>query len=303
MLKTYNTRDEWLAARRLSIGSSDSGVLWGPDCCYASQSPYQLWCDKALGVAWEPTKTELRRLRIGAAAEPIIREWAADELGQTLSIDPPNTIRVSEEFPFMSASLDSFYEGFDGLVVVELKHVGQHNKHEWDDDNCPLIYACQAAHQALVVGASRAIVCGACGDELFVRYIELDRDWAASHVAKCRDFWALVERKEAPPVDASPATTDAIKARWRRERGPRVEVNSWLDDLAAALAANQEAYKELGAAIDGQKNKIMDAIGDAEGCISPSGVEFSWKWQERKEYVVAASSSRVLRRVGARKGK
>ena len=297
-LETYSTREDWLQARRRSIGSSDSAVLWG--CGYASQSLYALWCDKLGLSSWQPSKAELRRLKKGQLLEPYIREIASEELGVELFTDPPNSMRVAG---YLSASLDSYCVADERHIPVELKHVGPHNADEWNDDALPLKYEAQVRHQMLVVGAPYGYVCGLCDDELFVRRVERDAMFDAEHKRRCHAFWESVATKTPPTIDGSEATTEAIKARWRRERGPRVEVGAELDEWTRTLGELTERIKADEQSAESLKNKIRDAIGDAEGCISPSGVEWTWKTQERKEYVVAASSARILRRVGKRKGK
>lgn len=299
MLFTFDTRENWLAARRATIGSSDAAVLWGRACCYASQSLYSLYTDKAHGVPWVPTKSELRRLKKGQLLEPYIREIAAEELGVELHADPPHSLRRSG---LLSASLDSWYCDDEDCVPVELKLSGEHNAREWSDDGLPLRFECQVLHQMIVIDAPYGYVCGLCDDELFVRRVERQPEIEAEHLRRCADFWRHVETKTAPEIDGSEATTDAIKSRWRREKGPRVEVGDWLDESAVKLEGLKAAAKETKEQIDAIENRIRDAIGDAEGCMSPSGVEFTWKTQERKEYVVAASSSRVLRRSKGRRG-
>lgn len=303
MLFTYETREEWLAARLQSIGSSDAACLWR--CGYASQSLYSLYCDKAFGQSWQPSKSELRRLKKGQLLEPYIRDIAAEELGVELRTDPPHSLRRSG---LLSASLDAWYGDITNfatetdIIPVELKFVGDHNAHEWADGNLPLKYECQVLHQMIVIDAPYGYVCGLCDDELFVRRVERQPEIEAEHLRRCAEFWRHVETKTPPEIDGSEATTDAIKSRWRREKGPRVEVGDWLDESAVNLEGLKAAAKETKEQIDAIENRIRDAIGDAEGCMSPSGVEFTWKTQERKEYVVAASSSRVLRRSKGRKG-
>jgi len=306
MLMTFDTRESWLLNRRNYVGSSDAGVLWGPSACYASQSPYAMYCEKAFGQPWEPSKSELRRLRKGQLLEPYIREIAADELGVDLHVDPPHSLRVRG---VAAASLDSWYptgnfrDDRAEIVPVELKHVGPHNAHEWDNDAVPLKYQAQVGHQLMVLDAPYGYVCGLCDDELFVRRVERDMEWEAMHAERCAEFMARVRGElPAPEVDGSPATTEAIKSRWRREKGPRVEVGEWLDESAAKLEELKATAKQTKEQIDALENYLRDTIGEAEGCISPSGVEFTWITQERKEYTVAASSSRVLRR-SKRKGK
>lgn len=293
MLMTFDTRKSWLSARRKYVGSSDAAVLWG--CGYASQSLYSLYCEKALGQEWQPSKSELRRLRKGQLLEPYIREIAAEELGVDLYVDPPHSFRVRG---VAAASLDSWIATFGGgcPAPVELKHAGPHNAHEWDDGATPIKYQVQLLHQLMVLDAPYGYVCGLCDDELFVRRLDRDLEWEELHRLRCIELMSRVAHRHAPEPDGSPATTDAIKHRWKREKGQRVEVGDWLDEAAAKLEAMKAAAKETNEQIDAIENRIRDAIGEAEGCVSPSGVEFTWTTQERKEYTVAASSSRVLRR-------
>lgn len=299
MLLTFNSREDWLAARRQYVGSSDAACLW--QCGYASQSMYSMYCDKAFGQAWEPSKSELRRLRKGQLLEPYIREIAAEELGVELQVDPPHSFRVRGA---CAASLDSWFSAGPMLndVPVELKHIGPHNASEWDGDGLPLKFMVQVCHQMMVLDAPYGYVCGLCDDELFVRRVDRDMGWETLHSRLCHDFMLRVVNEQAPEIDGSNATTEAVKARWKREKGPRVEVGDWLDATTRQLERLEARAKWLDERINARKNAIKEAIGEAEGCMSPSGVEWTWRTQERKEYTVAASSSRVLRRSGKRKG-
>ena len=298
MIEQHATREEWLAARRRYIGSSDAAVLWG--CGYASQSLFAMYCEKAFGQAWEPSKSELRRLRKGQLLEPHIREIAADELGVELHVDPSHSFHVRG---VMAASVDAWHFCSGLVIPVELKHVGPHNASEWEGDSSPLKYQCQLAHQVAVLDAPCGYLCGLCDDELFVRRIERDHEWEAAHLERCEEFMRRVREQRPPAIDGSEATTEAIKSRWKRERGPRVDVGDWLDRETLKIDRLESRSKWLDERITAAKNAIKDAIGEAEGCISPSGVEWTWKTQERKEYTMAASSSRVLRRVGNRRSK
>lgn len=301
MLLTFNSREEWLLARRQYIGSSDAGVLWGRDACYASQSPYSLYCQKVDGQEPQWSKSELRRLRKGQLLEPYIREICAEELGVELHVDPPHSFRTPLT-GIVAASLDAWYEVNCEIIPVELKHVGPHNANEWDGDGLPLKFQVQVSHQMMVLDAPYGYVCGLCDDELFVRRVERDLEWEALHSRLCHDFMLRAANQQPPEIDGSDATTEAVKTRWKREKGPRVEVGDWLDKTTRQIERLESRAKWLDERIDARKNTIKEAIGEAEGCMSPGGCEWTWKTQERKEYVVAASSSRVLRRSGKRKG-
>lgn len=297
--ETHPDRQSWLAARR--VGGSDAGMLWS--CGYSSQSIYAAWADRALGIPIQFAPADQKRLDLGVAMEPVIRRMFVAETGIEVQDDPPHTLWINDDYPFMTASLDTKTMKGNELVSVEIKNVGRFMTHEWEDGGLPLMYQCQSCHQSIVMGASGGYVVGLlAGDELAVRWVEVDEQFAAMHVERCRDFWRHVETKTPPEIDGSLATTDAIKNRWRREKGPRVEVGDWLDKTTRQLERLESRAKWIDERINARKNAIKDAIGEAEGCISPSGVEFTWITQERKEYTVAASSSRVLRR-SKRKGK
>lgn len=300
---SYQNRDAWLAARRRSIGSSDAPVLY--DLGYASQSRYATWSEKVYGTTTDWSKSDLRRLRVGHAMEATLRELLAESLGVSVNIDPPHSFRVHKDLPFLTASLDCFVVENGNEIPCELKNFGGHFAREFDDGACPLRVQVQLGHQLLVTDAPYGYVYCMVAGEPLDEPIRVMRDEAfdAVHLQLCQDFWRLVESKTPPDIDGSEATTNAIKSRWKRERGPRVDVSDELDTLAADIDLFSADIKAAQEKVDEYKNRIREMIGDAEGCISPSGVEFTWKTQQRSGYVVAPSESRILRRVGARKGK
>lgn len=300
MLLTCKDRDDWLDYRRRYIGSSDAAVLWG--CGYSSQSLYSLWCEKRHGLQWEPTKSEAIRLRRGQAMEPVIRELAAEELGVELSTDPPHSLRT---LGILAASLDSHFsdETHDGspTIPVECKDVGRHNAHEWADGGYPLKYEPQLRHQMAVVEAPYGYLVGLCDDELVIRRIERDLTIEAEHKRRCEEFWDRVQSGNHPPIDGSDATTGALRSLYRRERTPAKDGPAEIDEWTREIERLSEEIKEREKERESLRNRLRSEIGDAEGIVSPSGVEWRWTTVERKEHTVAASSSRQLKRVGGRK--
>lgn len=293
---TYRNRDEWLAARRTAIGSSDAPVLWGVG--YASQSPYALWAAKVHGVTTEFDDATVKRMSIGTAMEPALRKLFERETGLTVRNDEPNTIWHSAEHQHLAASLDSYTHLATGeMVPVELKNIGAHNAFQWDNGDCPLAYQVQVAHQAIVVGAPGGYVFALIGgDDPQVRWIPLTTEFREAHLELCRVFWQCVQSMDAPPVDSSPATGAALAKVFPRETAPLSEAGEWLDSVTAELTELDDKRKEIEAAIDLRRNRIKSEIGEATGLVSPNGVEWTWKHQERAGYYVEPSASRVLRR-------
>ena len=282
--------------RRRFIGSSDAPVLWGKG--YASQSVYSLWRSKVFGDRWQPTAEEQRRLDVGNAMEPIIRDWASAELG--VMIEKPT---VPFDSRYMGAHLDGcHYDEHREFVVDEFKHIGGwQQRQQWFDsegDAVPDGYWIQVQHQLHVSGAEYGLLWGMYGDELLVRKIDRDEEFLRRHVEQCKAFWGYVERREPPPVDGSQATTDAIvRAFPRPAKVEPVTLPADADEWTSSIKALDEQIKRLESTRDELKNKLRAAIGDHEAGRTLSGQLWTWKLQQRKSYTVAASESRVLKLV------
>ena len=280
--------------RRRFIGASEAPVLWGRG--YASQSVYSLWRSKVFDERWQPTAEEQRRLDIGNAMEPIIRDWASAELGVT--IEKPSTPFVSD---YMGAHLDGcHYDEHQEFVVDEFKHVGGwQQRQQWFDsegDAVPDGYWIQVQHQLLVSGAEYGMLWGMCGDELLVRKIDRDEQFLSDHLVQCHLFWGYVERREPPPVDGSQATTDAIvRAFPRPAKVDPVTLPADADEWTSTIKTLDEQIKNLESTRDELKNKLRAAIGEHEAGRTLSGQLWTWKLQTRKPHTVKASESRVLK--------
>lgn len=302
------TRDDWLTERRRSIGSSDAPVLWGYG--YASQSLYSTWANKVHGIAPEWSKSDLRRLALGKAAEPIIREWFADETCLTVGFDGDNVIRRHPSIPYLTASLDGHTIHEDhGFCPVELKKIGRHNAEEWWDEYgnpvAPLRYQVQLAHQMIVTGATHGWLCGLIGDDdLQIREVDLFEEFAEQHLARCAEFWGCVERREAPPVDASNATTEALNLLYPHEVADEIvdlplESDDWTEEIGVLGAE----IKSLEERVEQRKNAIRSALGTAVEGITPGGQRWTWRTQDRAGYFVEPKSFRVLRKSAATRGR
>lgn len=303
-IEELRTRDKWLAARRQFLGSSDAPVLWGYG--YESQSLVALWAEKVHGTSVEWSKSDLRRLALGKAAEPIIREWFAEEIGHAVFFDGENTIRRNPAFPHLSASLDGWLESEEyGFCPVELKKIGRHNSDEWWDELgnpvAPLRYQVQLGHQMIVTGATHGYLVGLIGDDdLEWRLVELPQSFLDQHLERCEAFWGYVERREMPPVDGSSATTDALQRLFPRENATEIadlpeEADSWSEEIEHL----SKAAKEIEQRIDTRKNSLRAALGTAVEGITPAGVRWTYRTVERAGHTVAPSSWRQLRRAGS----
>ena len=286
--------------RRKFIGGSDAPVLWKSG--YDGQSLNTIWNEKVLGVKWIPNDDEQRRLDHGAAVEPIIRKWASREIGE--QIIKPDAAIIASGYDCIGAHLDGWHYDGSALVVDELKSIGGwQQRQQWFRDGeevAPDKHWIQVQHQILCAGAEYGMLWGMYGtDELLPRKIERDDAFIRDHIKQCLAFWWYVETKTPPPVDGSPATSDALFVRHKQHTaGASVALPEDSDEWGRTLERVDEQIERLESTRNELRNKIKAAIGDAEIGVTPDGERWSWKTKQVKEYVVAARVQRVLRKIG-----
>lgn len=288
------TREHWLAQRRSGLGSSDSPAIVG--CGYAGQSAYGIWAEKC-GLIESESHADAELLECGQVLQPAICELARRRTGYDVRPVPDWTVYRDGERPWLLASPDSLIHGdHRGLGICELKNVGGYRAHEWEGDEPPLAYHVQLTHQMLVCGATWGIVCGLVGGNRLVWHeVSINQQFADALLATLAEFWRLVETQTPPPVDGTVATAAALYRLHPDDDGTAVALPG---DAQAWHAQRDEAarqikfWEEQKSAAD---NLLKAAIGDHTWGVLPDGSAYSWKTQERAEYVAKASKFRVLR--------
>lgn len=283
-------REEWLAARKGILTASDVAAALGLS---PYVSPLELWQQKS-GYSPEPEQTE--QMEMGLRMEPVILDLYRDRTGRVAK--PFQRLCVSKEFPWIGATCDAWtlIEGDD--APVELKNASTYVAEDWED-GCAEYYLPQVQTQMLVMGARRASVGCLIGGNHFV-WCDVERDDAmiARIVSETRQFMDRVSNGEAPAPDGSESSGRALLARYpKEEAGKVVALNHEAAELDALITATQAEIKTREATVSEAKQRLQALIGDAEKGVLPGGAGWKWVVQEKKEYVVKASSTRVFRRV------
>lgn len=298
-IATYQTRQEWLEARRSMIGASESASVFGVG--YANQSPLTVWASKRGIDQPEPEPAQLRRMAIGSRMEPIIAELFTEDTGLE-TMDPGDfTIFRHPEIDWLGATLDRIVEEDGRMVPVELKHVSGLLRKEWDEgEEPPLKFVVQCNHQMAVTGANHCYLVGLIGgDELAIRKLERNQRFIDAMIVRLGEFWRCVESGEMPPVDESEATKAMLAKIYPRDLpGSTVALPNEAIDWDRELVEVKEQIKTLESKRTGLENQIKAAIGDAAVGELPFGGSYSWRTQQKKGYVVKPSECRVLRRSG-----
>lgn len=295
----YPDRSEWLAGRRQGIGASDSAILFNQG--YAGTSPYSLFVEKSSDTVVDENDEVF--LHIGSLMEPALRAVFSHVTGHEVLPVVPYSLRRSVAKPFMLASLDGLMRENGKIGCLELKNCSVSQRAEWKDGEGPLKYQIQVQHQLFVTGLDFAYLFGLVGgnEPFFIRIERNDTFINDVLLPACESFWKHVESGTPPAIDGAEGTKKALFALHPEDNGETVDLGVEFLDLDKELQGIKDQIKDLESREKIIENEIREKIGDATFGNILGVIEYSWKTQNRKSYVVEAGSSRVLRRKLLRK--
>jgi putative phage-type endonuclease len=296
IVRSYQTRPEWLRERRHGIGASDAAALYGES---PWQSPMSLWAEKRGLTAPTDEATVPDYIKWGLKLEPLIATAFAEDTGREVIDIPAFTIERDLAHPELLATLDRRQRTAVGVGILELKSTNFFARKQWND-GVPLYYQIQVQHQLMVTGepyASVAVLIA--GSEFY--WCDIARNDAFIDDLRRRviEFWGMVIGDIAPAPDASAATKEALARIF-----PDVVTPEFVPLATEALEWDEKRQKgktmiEAGAKlVDEAEAHLKLAIGESLGAVLPNQVTYTWKQQTRKPYTVQGSTFRVLRRKG-----
>lgn len=140
MINLVQGSEQWHAFRKGKIGASDAPIIM-------SVSPFrtrlELWEEKVAIREPQPINSSMRR---GMMLEAPARRCYEKMTG----IDVVDAIKVSEEYPFIFASLDGI--SLDQKTIVEIKCTSKKNHELAKNGQIPTYYMPQVQHQIYVCG-------------------------------------------------------------------------------------------------------------------------------------------------------
>lgn len=284
-------RKEWLAARRPLVTGSEAPIIlgvapWG--------SPMELYTEK-LGLAIERPQSE--RMLWGQKLQRVVAEEYSERTGRGLVDLGEFTITISPRRPWMGATLDYLVTDKErGRGVLQVKTA--FSAGEWDEGEPPVYQEVQLQHEiecADVAWGSLAVLVA--GNRLL--WADLDRNgrFLSVLVEKEEAFLERLRSQTPPPVDGREATAKALCALYSRDDGGAVALPPEAVMVSTQLVELEASREALDEEIDTRKNWLRAQIGEASMGLLPDGTGWSWKWQDRAAYQVAAGRTRPLRRV------
>lgn len=293
-INKFETEESWLAARRLNLGASEVAALFGQN---PWESYYSLWAKRCgLVPDLHPSSEQMEWGR--ALEEPIAQRYAK-ETGFCLQDLGRWTILRNPTIKGLACTLDRIIvTGDENVGALEIKTRGAHA----DPTDIPLMYEIQLQAQLAVTGwkwGALAILTG--GQQFTRRDFNAHRGFQATLLDRVTEFWRRVELRDPPPLDTSEATTQAVKALHPEDDGTSVELPASAEEWIQQWEKAKECRKSADEAVRQAETLLRGAIGSATFGVLPDGRQVSLKTQSRKEYVVPATTFRVLRVVGGEK--
>lgn len=246
---------EWLAARQLTIGSSDIPIIVGES---TYKSAHTLAAEK-LGLISSEVDAETQELfDIGNLMQPTL--LAIYELKTGRKVRAIKGWRVHKQIPWATASLDG---EAPTRRVVEAKWT---NAARWrSGEAVPGDVQAQVQWQMYVLGWDVADVVALAGGTPRIETVERDDTMIDNLVYFASEFYGLLERGELPPVDGSESTRRTLAARYPRDNGVMLPATGELEGLVGALADARARKKEAEADDGTYGNALREIIGDAAG--------------------------------------
>jgi predicted phage-related endonuclease len=288
-LQIFSTTAEWLAARKHSIGASESPALMGANPWRGSFAVYA-------GKVGEHEEEETSKMRAGQVFERAIAEFYAIErdlqlltpLDRARRDDPeleaaPYEARVMWRAPgsVLACTPDFFVsDGAEGEWPVEVKRVDPDQSPKWKEGP-PLYYVLQVQHQLGVLRAcgmqydEAVLVADFGGDDVRPYYIRFDAELWELIVRTCESFWLEhVGPKNPPAVDHLTTPEDVGRLYKRAVVGSTVEVPLTLLARYRDLKAQEKALSE---ALEQAQAALKAAIGEHEGATVGGVLCATWK--------------------------
>lgn len=263
------SREDWLEARRGSIGGSDAATVLGLN---PYSSPYALWAEKT-GVVSAPDISDREAVRLGNFLEPYVAQRFTEITGKKVRRE--NYILRNPEYPWAHANVDRMVIG--EKAGLECKTTSALNLRKFKNGEYPANYYCQCVHYMAVTGAEKwylAVLIG--NQEIRIFEILRDEDEIRALMDAERRFWRHVEERTPPETDGISATGDTLEAQYPEE-DPEVTID--LTPVCGVLRVyldTKAQIKELERQLDGAANAIKAYMGSA-AAGTYEGSRVTWK--------------------------
>lgn len=269
--------EEQIAMRRTGIGGSESAAILGED---AFSGPFDVWLSKTQGWV-RPSNPDMER---GTHLEAGIAEWYSARTGAVLvesSTQRHATIGIAlctpDRFERVGPRSESEPSGSRRLISIKSPRRGDAWGKDGTDDVPPgYLLQLQWEHAVcstrMTLTPDMRLVALVDGD-LRVYEAKADLEIQAWLLEYAQDWWTRhVVGGVQPPLDGSSEANRWLRSRFPRDTAPIRPASAWEDVRMLALRDAERGEKQWTDEIETLKLELMQAIGDAGGLESPTGI-------------------------------
>lgn len=289
------TREQWLAERANTIGSSDLGTILGINQYETPRMLYEI--KKGIKPPFEGNDST----EWGLELEDFMTKMFVKknpEVGGRVQRD--NKIRRNAEYPWATCNLDRLIVGGAMPIILELKTTTSFAVKAWDAA-IPTSYYAQLQWQMFVTGYRKAIIWVGILDQkkfmrLDVNYSQEFMDAALKEVDGFRNA-LLLDDPSTLPVDVKDVELMRPDAGSKVEATPEVLAKvTQYTELKAKESESKKSAETVG-------NEIKLFIGNNELLVEGERIIAKYGTKHRDAYVVEAGDYRTLNIQREKKGK
>lgn len=290
------------------------GFIGGSDCAAALglsrwQPAYELWLEKTgqLVPAEERPVEVAERLEWGQELEEAIGRIYSRRTGFKIRRRAQDAGVVHPQHPFIVAHVDYVVvgqrRGMDSKNVGSIYYAQSDEWGEPGTDQVPTEIFLQCQHYISILDYDFWDIAALVGGNRLVIYtVPRDEALISDIVQGECEFWDMVRRKVAPPLDYDHPKTLELLQRQHRDVKP-VTIDAPMDLLpwCATFEESKKKVKEYTQVANAAKSRILEAMGPAGALVLPSGDTYNRKEVRKGAYQVAEQRYVELRRKAAAK--
>jgi putative phage-type endonuclease len=272
---------EQLQVRATGIGGAEAAAALGLS---KRQTMLELYMEKRGEFPRrEPPDEEV--IWWGRALEPVVRQKYAEKTGRTIVL--PAGSLVSEKHPFMVGHVDGLiygeHRGYEGKTAYQSTGWGEEGT-----DEIPADYLLQVHHYLTLTEYEVWDVCVLIGRKFAIYEVPYDREMSEMLIAGEADFMRRIREGDPPALDFNHSTAiDVVKKLYPGTDGRRIDASLAAIDCRKQLEDAQLAKKNVEAAAQACKARLLEEMGEAAILAFPDGKAYRRQLTQRAGYTVA----------------
>jgi len=280
---------EQVANRKLYLGGSDSAAVLGLS---RWKTPIRVWAEK-VGAVEPDDLSDNFAVEMGNELEDTVARIFTKKTGKV--VHRVNEPVKHKRYPFLCAQIDRRVVGEN--VPLEIKTANAWMAKSWEGEEVPKEYLCQVMHQMAVTDAPYAyIACLIGGSSGFVwKRVDIDESIISEMVSREVDFWEsnVLANVMPGPVKAEDSSV-LYKLFPKEDEKPDIILGDDAVRLIESIKASQRDIIAMESVVDKEKNELKLMLKE-HSAGKAGNYRVTWRNQEKKEYTVKASKTRVFR--------